>query len=52
MLWLIVKYSLAAIGAYLLISLWVERFGALTALWLLVFPLAYGLYEGWARVTK
>ena len=47
LLYLAVKWSLVALGAYLLLGLYVTRWGWPAALWFLLFPLAYGLWRGW-----
>ena len=48
-LWHILKYSLAAFGAYLLIALWTDRWGLWTTIWLLAGPFAFGAWEEWQR---
>jgi hypothetical protein len=43
---LALKYGLAALGAYILVGLWVTRHGWQTALVLVLGPLLYGIYLG------
>lgn len=45
------KYVLVAWGAYLLVMLYIQRFGLATALWLLVFPLIWGFLSYFSDST-
>lgn len=42
----LLKYGLALLGAYLLVALYIDRWGGPAAIWFLVAPLAYGLIRG------
>lgn len=42
----IVKNGLALFGAYLLVSLYLERWGGPATIWFLGAPLVYGLWRG------
>lgn len=44
-----VKWSLVILGAYLLIGHYVLTWGWPAALWLLLAPVAYGIFNGWPR---
>lgn len=43
---LVLKYGLAVFGAYLLIALYVDRWGVAAGLWFLGAPLVFGLVRG------
>lgn len=42
----LLKYGLALFGAYLLVSLYLERWGVAAGLWFLAAPLVYGVVRG------
>jgi hypothetical protein len=42
----VLKWGLAALGAWLLVMLWAERWGWSATIWFLGCPLAYGIYQG------
>jgi hypothetical protein len=39
------KWLLVAAGAWMLVMLYVQRYGKATAAWLLIFPFAWGIYQ-------
>ena len=43
----LLKYSLAVLGAYLLVGHYVLTWGWSAAIWLLAMPALYGLWLGW-----
>jgi len=46
LLYQIGRYALAALGAWLLAALYIERWGLATVIWCLVFPAVTGLVDG------
>lgn len=48
-LYLTVKWTLVALGAYLLVGWYVVTWGWAAGLWFLGAPFVYGLIKGWPR---
>jgi len=46
-LYIFTKGLLIALGTYLLVGHYISQWGVAAALWFLLIPLAYGLWEGW-----
>ena len=51
-LYLLIKWTLVALGAYVLVGHFVITWGWAAGLWFLLAPLVYGLYLGWPTARR